>query len=204
MSTPATRDPARDRKAWLHLFLRIAVFEGVLFAVLLGVVQTVTTDGADWADRLRAFGFGALGGLVVGIVVSLILGQRQWGAALAARDRRLVDDPTASPIPDTGVVIERTVRVPLPQAEVVQRLPDAGTALADRRARANDTAGGTVTLTTPWSLTSWGERVVLSAGPDEDGSTPVTITSRPLLRWTLVDGGRNAENVERLAAWLRG
>jgi hypothetical protein len=45
--------------------------------------------------------------------------------------------------------------------------------------------------------------MVLTAGTDDDGSTPVTITSRPLLRIAVIDGGRNAANVERIVTWLR-
>jgi hypothetical protein len=199
-----TRDPDPDRGVRVRLFLRIAVFESLLFAVLLGITQAFTTDAVDWPDRLRAIGFGAVGGLVVGIVVSLFLTQQQWSAAVVARDRRLAADPTASPTPDTSVVVRRTVRVPLPHAEVVRRIPDAAAALDRRRVRASDAGAGTVALSTPMSLRSWGERVVIAAGPEEGGSTPVTITSRPQLRVTLVDGGRNADNVERLETWLRG
>jgi hypothetical protein len=51
---------------------------------------------------------------------------------------------------------------------------------------------------------SWGERLVLATHADDSGGTAVTITSEPLFRLTLLDYGRNRDNVERLAGWLRG
>jgi hypothetical protein len=31
----------------------------------------------------------------------------------------------------------------------------------------------------------------------------VTVSSRPVLTWTIVDHGRNATNADRLTGWLR-
>src|SRR4051794_39122958 len=191
MATPDTGD--LDRTARRRLFLRICLFEGIVFAVMLGIAQAVSTGVTGWADGLRRWGFGALWGLVGGVAVGAFLGRGQWRSAVAARDRRLAADPTASPDPDPGVVIRRTVRVPLARAAVLDRLPDAATALPSARVRDVDVAGATVTLSVSFSMRTWGERIVLAAGDEDGGATPVTITSRPVLRGTLVDGGRNAE-----------
>jgi hypothetical protein len=202
VATPDTKN--LDRAARRRFFVRICLFDGVLFAVLLSIAQTVSAGVTGSADGLGRVGFGALWGLVVGVGVGAMLGWGQWRSAVAARDRRLAADPTASPDPDPGVVIRRTVRVPLARSEVLNRLPDAATILPSAKVREVDDAAATVTLSVPFGMRTWGERIVLAVGDDEGGSTPVTITSRPVLRGTLVDGGRNAGIVEFLAAWLEG
>ncbi len=182
------------------MHLNLGIGYGVLFALVLGLVQLLLAQGADPLVALRV---GMVGGFFAGILVSVVVGFRQWRAAVTARDRRVAADPTASPTVDTGVRAEQTVRVPLSRAEVLHRAPEVAESLGNARVRAVDEAAGPVTPATTTTGWSWGERVVLTAGGEDGGHTTVTVASRPRVWGVFTDGGANAGNVERVAAWLR-
>jgi hypothetical protein len=202
MPAAATNNPLPDSLVRLRLHVNLAVQYGILFAIALGLTQMLFSDSPDWPARLVAGERGAMGGLLAGIVVSLVAGHRQWRAAEATRDRRLAADPAASPTVDPGVTAEQVLRVPLTRAELLRLGDGAASALGRAQVRKVDEAEGTITLTTGTSGWSWGETVQLAAGADESGATSVRITSKPK-RWTPTDGGANARNVECLATWLR-
>jgi len=191
--------PVPDRVLRLQMHLNLAIQYALLLGVLLGLTQFLFTSSAD---RIGALKGGVTAGLFAGIVVSVILGIRQWRAAVAARDRRLAADPNASPTVNPSVRIEQTVRVPLPRTEILRRGESLAQTLDRGRLKATDEDAGTIILSTAtWAL-GWGERVVLTVGADEGGRAPVTITSKPALWGTSIDFGRNALNVERIAAAL--
>jgi hypothetical protein len=202
MPVPATNDSLPDGLVRLRMHVNLAVQFGLLFAVVLGLAQMLFADASDWAARVAEGERGAMGGLLAGIAVSLVVGYKHWRAAVVVRDRRLAADPTASPTVDPSVRAEQTVRVPLARAEMLSRGTEAANALHKGQVRAVDEAAGTITLATGSSGWSWGEAVVLAVGADDSGTTPVTVTSKPRA-WALSDGGTNARNVEQVSAWLR-
>jgi len=191
--------PVPDRILRLQMHLNLAIQYALLLGVVLGLTQFLFTQSAD---RITALKGGVLAGLFGGIVVSVILGIRQWRAAVAARDRRLAADPNASPTVNPSVRIEQTVRVPLPRTEILSRGESLANTLDRGRFKAVDEAAGRIILATATSAWTWGERVVLAVGADEGGRTPVTITSKPVVWGPSIDFGRNARNVERIAAAL--
>ncbi len=192
-------EPVPDRIVRLQMHLNLAIQYALLLGVVLGLTQFLFPSSAD---RITALKGGILAGLFAGIVVSVILGIRQWRAAVVARDRRLAADPNASPTVNPGVRIEQTVRVPLPRTEILRCGESLAHTLDRGRFKAVDEAAGRIVLSTATSAWSWGERVVLAVGADEGGRTPVTITSKPALWGPAIDFGRNARNVERIAARL--
>jgi hypothetical protein len=202
MPASATNNPLPDGLVRLRMHVNLAVQYGLLFAIVLGLAQMLFSDAPDWPARVIVGERGGMGGLLAGIVVSLIVGYRQWRAAASARDRRLAADPTADPTVDPGVTAEQTVHVPLARAEVLRLGDEAASALGRAHVRKTDEAEGTITLATGTSGWSWGEAVQLAVGPDDSGATSVRISSKPK-RWAPIDGGANARNVERLATWLR-
>ena len=191
--------PVPDRILRLQMHLNLAIQYALLLGVVLGLTQFLFPSSAD---RITALKGGILAGLFAGIVVSVILGIRQWRAAVVARDRRLAADPNASPTVNPSVRIEQTVRVPLPRTEILRCGESLAQALDRGRFKAVDETAGRIVLATATSAWSWGERVVLAVGTDEGGRTPVTITSKPAFWGPSIDFGRNARNVELIAARL--
>jgi len=191
--------PVPDRLMRLQMHLNLAVQYALLLGVVLGLTQFLFTSSAD---RITALKGGVLAGVFAGIVVSVILGVRQWRAAVAARDRRLAADPNASPTVNPSVRIEQTVHVPLPRTEILRRRESLAQTLDRGRFKAVDEGAGRIMLSTATWASGWGERVVLAVGADEGGRTPVTITSKPAFWGPSIDFGRNARNVARIAAGL--
>ncbi|MBV9922500.1 MAG: hypothetical protein JOY78_16850, partial [Pseudonocardia sp.] len=109
--------PVPDRVVRLQMHLNLAVQYALLFGAVLGVSQLLF---ASSPDRIAALRGGFEGGLLAGVVVSVILGIRQWRAAVTARDRRLAADPSASTTVNPGVRVEQTVRVALARAELLR------------------------------------------------------------------------------------
>jgi hypothetical protein len=173
----------------LVLHLRVFVVMGVPFGVLLAAWNVLQGTSSP---RSIVVG-GVVAGAVFGAVMSALLGTVQWHAAMADRDRRREGDPDATL--ELGPTVSRIVTIDAPSADVLRRAARASSVLGGRVVGSD---ARHVTLSVPTSWRSWGERVTVAAGPGD----AVTISSRPVLRATVVDGGRNARNVEELAAWL--
>lgn len=180
----------------------IALATGVPFAVLWGGWFVLTgSGGASPAALAARAAVGVLAGVLFGCAMSAILGSWQWRAAVTARDTARDGRATVA----IGTHAVRDLVVAAPAAEILRRGADAAAVLGRARVTTVDEATGTVELSVPASWRSWGERVRIVAGrPDATGTTSVTVESRPVLSWTIVDYGRNAGNADRVANWLRG
>lgn len=168
--------------------LRLALATGVPFGLFWGVIVAVQ-DGpvADAGPAAYAILAGAsvVAGALFGLVMALVLGHLQ--------------DRAAQRTGVAGVVAQGAVRAAVPGPEVLARVAEAAALLPGGRLAAVD--GSRALLRTGVSWRSWGERVeieVLPQGP----AARVVLRSRPLVPFTLVDQGRNADNVARLAAWV--
>jgi hypothetical protein len=194
-------DPASGREARCRLHRRIAIATGVPYAILWSIYMAIVEDvGLDPAGLGIIAATGAVAGLFFGILMSAVLGR--WQSRAADRRRRLTD-PAAPDAVDVGVHRRSTVRVEVPAAEILRRSSDAAGVLRRGRVTAVEEADRIVKLRVGMSWRSWGERVVLRLHPQTPSVTDVTVTSRPVFPWTLVDYGRNADNVERMLEWLR-
>ena len=56
---------------------------------------------------------------------------------------------------------------------------------------------------TRMTQTSWGEKIAIEFGPAEKGEREITVTSRPRFALTLLDYGKNYENLERIEKMIR-
>lgn len=65
-----------------------------------------------------------------------------------------------------------------------------------------DLAAGRIAATVPMSFKSFGETVKVDIS-GADGDVRVCIKSTSRLRTTLFDWGKNSENVERVASWMK-
>ena len=199
MSLPSTPDPGTSNHARLRMHLLIFIEQAVRFAVLLTIVQLVFHG----YDRSMFWTLGPAA-LIVGVVMSVILGNRQWRAALATRHRRIADGEADRPV-DVGTSSTSTVEVAATPADVLSRAAEAAAAVHRARVTSVDPAAGTIALTVPISWSSGGLRVLIATDPI---STAVTVSSRPapgsfLFGGSIFDNGHNAQTVDLLVAWLR-
>jgi hypothetical protein len=169
------------------LFLRIFCIFGLSYAVLRALRALAEGEPAS-----RAIGLSTVAGIVVGLAMAFILpAMNSVGLKLRGFD------------PDTDGVdvdVRRTVEVPLPPEQALARCREALERMRAKRMRV-DPASATVEGRGRISWASFGEEVLCRVEPAGGGSR-VEIRSRPVLRTTLMDCGKNLENVERIRAAL--
>lgn len=159
---------------WVLLFLRIGLPSGAVFGLITGLIE-------------RSAALGLVQGAIFGLLMGLVL-----TATTAARTRGRAPDLTTRSRMD--------VHLAQPPTEA---LDDIVAILARFGARNIVRGADRVTARTGVGWFSSGERVEITVRPDLD-ATIASITSRPRLRTTIADYGRNRENVERLVVLLGG
>lgn len=171
------------------MFLRIFLFCGIGFGALQAAV-TLMRDGSAG----RAIGWGVGSGLFFGLVMGFVL-----TAVHRIQMKRKGMDPDA---PGSMVVdVRESLTVPLPPDHAITLCRSAVEQLRGVRAVGVDAA--TLRARVGMSWASAGESIECRVQPVADGSS-VEIRSRPLLRTTMVDYGKNRENVQHIRAFLSG
>lgn len=169
-------------------FLRVFAFT----AIPLGIYFAAR-------DLLRGLpaGYAIAGGLVLGAFFGLIMGL-VLSALHAWSVRRRGQDPART---GAAVDVRESLELPLPPDQALERCRAVlqGMRMKDVRV---DAAAGTVSGQARMSWASFGERVECSVAPAEGGSR-VEVRSRPTVETTVVDYGKNRQNVERILAQLR-
>lgn len=62
---------------------------------------------------------------------------------------------------------------------------------------------GTITAKTRMSLVSFGEKITIKATKEEQESVLVKISSKPVVKFTAIDYGKNYKNIEALCSMLK-
>ncbi len=97
----------------------------------------------------------------------------------------------------------RELTLPLPPAEAYTLCLRSLETIPNCMLPTQNAAVGRITARTGVSWRSWGDEIAFQLYSEEGTSTRVEITSRPVVRTTLVDFGKNLENVEKIAEFLR-
>ncbi|MFR9805894.1 DUF6404 family protein [Pseudonocardia sp. RS010] len=168
--------------------LQLGLLTGVPFGLLWGVLMALR-ERQDAAAGPAAYVIVGVASVVAGTLFGLVM------AAFLGR----LQDRAARRTGVGGVVAQRVVRAAVPPREVLARAAEAAARLPGGRVTAVD--GDRALLRTGVTWRSWGERVDMEVLPQEPGAR-VVLRSRPLVPGTLVDQGRNAENVALLADWV--
>ncbi|MGV9411386.1 hypothetical protein ACWDOP_15825 [Nocardia sp. NPDC003693] len=172
-----------------RVYTRIFVRTAPLFGVLMAGYSAILGVGLGGAVVV-----GVVGGLLFGAIMSLLLG------TINIRSARRIGGEAATNAPVRQQVSTVLSAEPPAVFEAVDHLIQGSGARVTRR----DTIAGRIEARTGFSWKSWGERLsatVLSLG---DGRTEVRIESRPAFPGTVVDYGKNLQNVRQLEQGLRG
>lgn len=134
-------------------------------------------------------------------VCSLIPAGIMFGAfVLWAMNKRKTVDPGPSR-PVYGICAYHQQIVLSTNPESVRGAAVHAFQAADARAMVTWVGAQQVIGSLSMSMASWGEIVTVWFWP-EIGGTGVLIESRPLIRWTLFDWGKNRRNATAIAAYL--
>ncbi|MGB8647645.1 MAG: hypothetical protein WCF84_20595 [Anaerolineae bacterium] len=170
-----------------------AVPFGVLWFVLISAAYFLLPDGIVVKPPALFIAAAAVaGGLLFGLGLAVPLSLLHWHRF------RQIAGPDA-PL-DLSPVQSRTVDLALDIAAAYRLCAAALLALPARIAGQNELMG--LDAKTRASGFSRGEALKITLTPLVDGRTRITIVSRPRTRTTLVDYGRNYENVEKVLTYL--
>lgn len=175
----------------MRRFLKTVLFAGVPFGVLMGLAGA--ESAADFV--IIAIVFGLLFGVVLGGVLSAV----QWWMGRRAEGQ---GGTAAQGGARAHAGAQRSLVVEAPLEDAYRRCLEVTEALRKAEVAEADRGTATIEVRTGTSWKSWGERVTLHLSDEGSGRTTVSITSRPSVRTTIFDYGKNRDNVARVADWL--
>jgi hypothetical protein len=176
---------SEKRSVYLKLFLAT----GIPFGTLAGLFYTV----------LYGLPFGSVAGLLAGVffggLMSLILG------SLHIRSVGRVQSERAGGA--LGVHHVRSIELALPYDEAFDLCIESLRSIRKCRIQEEDRLRGKIVARTGITWKTWGDVITFELRRIEGNRTLVTVSSRPVVRTTLVDYGKNLENVERICSFLK-
>lgn len=175
---------------WEDMFFRIFGFCGLSFGSFVTIFTLLGSRSLSLAIRM-----GMVAGLLFGLMMAITLTAVHWWSM-----RRRGFDPDAK---GSRVDVRASVALALPPEEALARCRAALEANRHFRDVRVDPASGTVNARSRMSWASFGEVIECRVQPGDGGST-LEIRSRSAVRSTIVDYGKNRENVERIRAFLIG
>jgi hypothetical protein len=170
-----------------HLFFRILFISGIPSGLLFGIL------GLNKAGISGAIINGVLTGLVFGTLSSFIL------ISLHISLSRKVD--TYSPVNDFGTCQVRNIHLELPLEQAFALCLRSLRSVENCRVISQDLEEGVIRAKTGLNWKTWGDAITFKL-IDGNGETEIIVSSRPAARSTLVDFGKNLDNVERIKRFL--
>jgi hypothetical protein len=170
-------------KAWIYL--KVFLASGPPFGLLFGLVALLA--GGPRTGLI----VGLLTGLAFGVPMALIIGSLHIARIGASGPGEVSGGTRASTVVELPMQMDRALHQ---AAGVLQ-------SLGGFQIEQVDVTAGVLTARSGMTATSWGEQVTIEARPGPAG-TALRIQSRPSMKLTLIDYGRNADNVRRIAEGL--
>ena len=166
-----------------HLFFKLQLISGIPFGLMIGIISLQKGEMSD------AMFNGILSGLVFGTVVSFILISLHKSLS-----RKVV--PGAS-IHDFDIHQKRNIELDIPIEQAFSLCIKSLKTINRCRVIAQSLDNGEIKARAGLNLKTWGDDIYFKL-THETGSTVVEISSRPSAKSTLVDFGKNLDNVERI------
>ncbi len=175
---------------YLKLFLALGIPPGIL------------------TGAFGSFLFGFPVGLFVGLIAGLFAGglfSLPVGYLHRLSVRRMLAVrrmPYGEPEGAMEVRHVRHVELRLPYDQAFDLCISSLNAVKKGRIRREDRPSGRIEAKAGMTWKSWGEVISFDLRRIDENRTRVELSSKPVLRTTLVDGGKNLENVEKIAGTL--
>ena len=174
----------------MNLYIKIFFLAGTFFGIFAGILSMVL-GGLE-----EGLFFGVASGLLYGGVMSLTLGTIQH---LCIRKYKAAGVEKADDLHQV-----RKVRLTLSLERAYDHCIDAVGQIKRGRVVNEDRVEARIDAKAGMTWKSFGERITISLVRVDDNATDVEICSRPSLGTTLVDYGKNIENVRKMESFLKG
>ncbi len=172
-----------------HLFFKLLLMSGIPFGCLMGVMSFQMGDNAD------AIRNGILSGLICGTLVSYILISLHKSLS-----RKVVSDAS---MPDYNIHQVRRIVMGIPFEKAFSRCIQSLKTVNMCRIISQNPDKGEIRARAGLNWKTWGDDININLTEGKE-TTGVEISSRPSARSTLVDFGKNLDNVERIRRYLLG
>jgi hypothetical protein len=158
----------------------------VPFALSMSLMMVLSGE-----PTATSIAIGGASGLFFGVVMTAILGTMHVSGV-----RRILANPRREHF---DVRQQCTIEVDLPVADTLELARRAVERLPRVHMDSVDSGAGKIHAQAGMTWKSWGESIDVSIVPGSAGGSVVTVESRPAMSSTILDYGRNLENVETIA-----
>ncbi len=170
-----------------RLFFKLQLIAGIPFGLLIGIISL--QQGKLFDVLLN----GILSGLVFGTIVSYILVSLH-----RALSRRVVPDAS---IADFDMHQERYIELNMPFEQAFSLCLQSLNTINRCRVMSSNHDHGDIKARTGLNWKTWGDDIQIKLTKGRN-NTEINISSRPSARSTLVDFGKNLDNVEKIRRYL--
>ncbi|TXC90451.1 hypothetical protein FS935_10960 [Metabacillus litoralis] len=169
----------------IKTFIKIFIFTSIPFGFFMYIQALIFNNSEPSASLYIIIG------LVFGLFMSLIL------TILDYQSNKSIGEGKSS-----GVHKKGSIEVQLPGHEAFKVCKKVGSVLNGARISYENQQKGLLIIKTGISWKTWGDIIEVVVEEVGANSTRVSIQSRPLVPTTLVDYGKNSENIQRIIRYL--
>ena len=175
---------------YLKLHLKIFLVTGIPFGIFMGIFYSLKYG---FPSGLIAGLFRE--GIIFGVFMSLILGfLHSWSV------KRM---PYGKSEESLGVYHVRNVELRLPHDKVFNLCIASISSIKKCKIQTEDRSQGKIIAKAGSNWKTWGDVISLEVHKTDNYRTQVVVSSRPTVRATLVDYGKNLENVKIISSFLK-
>lgn len=174
---------------YLKLYLKIFLQTGIPSGIVMGIFLSLKNE---FHEGLL---YGLYGGISFGFLMSITLGFDHIRAV-----KRMTYGISEETL---GVNHIRNIELQLAYDEALDLCVASLNLIKKCNVRKKDCPSGKIIAKTSMTWKTWGDVISFDVRKIDSDKTGVEVSSRPLLRTTIIDFGRNLENVEKIVAFLR-
>jgi hypothetical protein len=168
----------------MKLYFKLFLATGIPFAIFTGI--------------LNAFQFGLLSGLISGLITGILFGGFMSLILGFLQTWSVKQLPFAKSEEATGVHHVRNAELLLPYDVTFNTCIKSLSSIKKCRIQNKDRSQGKIIAKTSMTWKTYGDVISFQLSRIDDERTQVQVSSRPFVRTTLVDYGKNLENVETI------
>ena len=175
---------------YLKLFLKLFLAMGIPFGIVMGIFYSFQ----------YGFSVGLVAGLFAGILfgcfMSLILG--------FLHIRSVKQIPSGKPEEAMDVHHLRSIELQFPYDKAFNLCIESLSLIKKCKIQKENRSQGKIIAKAGMTWKTWGDVISFDMRKIDNNRTQVTVSSRPIVRTTLVDCGKNLKNVEKIIRFLKG
>ncbi len=169
----------------MNKYIGVFLKTGAAFGLIMGVF---------FAFQNKNISVGSIGGIISGILFGFTISVITYYSDKKLKTKGIINK-------SSDVYQYRKITVKKPISELLKTYKEAISSL--KKCKIVKDENGDITARTGFSWKSFGEIINISAEQTNDKETVIEISSKPSLRTTMADYGKNLENIEALVSYYR-